>query len=612
MAGQWQREFFLITEDPFAVDLFVFDLWLEGYSVREAADIRRTRLDEVGATPSGALESRHGCDTARDGSAELFEQFGDLLLQDCAQQYEAFEFLEGALADPVRFLEFCPVQLAPSIRREFVTRYYSLHAGLVREMLKMPNALLIRGCDRKAQQALEQIARVSGQKVLKVQRILANLQRVCQWVEVAAWQLTSNSSGPATAASAVAVGSLGAQSAPSAGTMATLPFLPLLQALGEPLRWRYRSLAFVMLCRFDLWSRAALPLHCHTIEDIAAILLSSGGVMDAASNMTDVRCRIVEVLTWVGRSLGGGGVDNRSPRLSASGSRQGSHCSTNVALEGSVGVTVAENLTRVGSAGSSVASAALVTPESVDDSLAARAGQAASTARACGVLGSQIRECLKEVEAKVLRPKYNEFKSLFTQEVEKHSDTPQTQTSALGDESLPIGFRSSPSSRTDWSRGFFPRTNRYKTTRLDPTLAALTAGVASLNNPSAFENFFGVLVEFSERLRQLGWADPLELFECCYVAMEVLSEREQAVSKKTLWPARLKAWRAFLEFYRACVACILLNPSPNGSETSMNDGRPRGDSDPFPRTRTDSWPQVAQSPPSDTDTVSQLVGSVSL
>lgn len=34
MAGQWQRDFFLITEDPFAVDLVTLDLWVEGLRYR--------------------------------------------------------------------------------------------------------------------------------------------------------------------------------------------------------------------------------------------------------------------------------------------------------------------------------------------------------------------------------------------------------------------------------------------------------------------------------------------------------------------------------------------------------------------------------------------------
>ena len=93
---------------------------------------------------------------------------------DIAQQYEAFEFLEAALADPVHFLEFCPVHLTPRQRRDFVRRYYSLDNSVVREILRTPNSMQIRwphqGGGRKDALDIAKITKESGEKTLKVQR----------------------------------------------------------------------------------------------------------------------------------------------------------------------------------------------------------------------------------------------------------------------------------------------------------------------------------------------------------------------------------------------------------------------------------------------------------
>ncbi|CAJ1339684.1 unnamed protein product, partial [Effrenium voratum] len=106
--------------------------------------------------------------------------------QDCAQQYEAFEFLEEALTDPIHFLEICPVQLPREVRQEFLCKYYSLDNRIVREILRQPNLLNLKlqgGGDKRAMGELEQIAKSCQQRSMKVARILMNLQRVARWIE---------------------------------------------------------------------------------------------------------------------------------------------------------------------------------------------------------------------------------------------------------------------------------------------------------------------------------------------------------------------------------------------------------------------------------------------
>mmetsp|Transcript_86735 Transcript_86735/g.245961 ORF Transcript_86735/g.245961 Transcript_86735/m.245961 type:complete len:572 (+) Transcript_86735:61-1776(+) len=274
MAGPWQREFFLITEDPFAVNLRVFDNWLEGNSVTEAAEARCSQFGggrpsvmrtspssstlfaaPAAGGPQGSPDSvrQYSSDTNSEGSRSPVRdrQFGDLLRQDCAQQYDAFEFLQDALTDPVHFLEFCPVQIAPSARHKFICRYYSLDNRVVREVLRCPSVIKLQGGgDAKALKKLGLIAKTANVRTSKAKRIILNLQRACAWVDHA--KTSSNA-------------------------MAQPP-VPALEALGEPLSRRYHSLAFVLLCRFDLWSRATQSLRTENIEEIAAVLLANGAV----------------------------------------------------------------------------------------------------------------------------------------------------------------------------------------------------------------------------------------------------------------------------------------------------------------------------------------------
>eukprot|EP00929_Paragymnodinium_shiwhaense_P019904 TRINITY_DN13426_c0_g1_i2.p1 TRINITY_DN13426_c0_g1~~TRINITY_DN13426_c0_g1_i2.p1 ORF type:complete len:568 (-),score=75.83 TRINITY_DN13426_c0_g1_i2:316-2019(-) len=468
MAGQWQREFFLITEDPFEVDLCVFNLWLEGNSVKEAAAARYAQFDTASAVGTS--------------STDTFQQLKDLLRQDCAQQYEAYEFLEGALADPVHFLEFPPVQLAPAARRDFVTRYYSLDSVVVRE----------------------------------VSRMIANLQRVCQWVERAAslanaskpgslhWQNVDSTTSDDGSNCMVEW----PQASEGASVGQVLPFLPELEALGEPLIWRYRSLAFVLLCRFDLWSKASLALPCEHVEDVASVLLAVGGLPDVSS--------IVEVLTY--RAM----VER--PTLE----RQ-------------------------------------CTSEREDRRL-----PSASAARAGGPLDSMVRECLRQLDSKVLRSKHSEFKAILLQEIERQNES---SPSMYPDTAPSPSVAGIPARTADWSQRFFargPRMGRLKTTKVDPTVLALGAGISSMLSPVSFQSFFGFLADFVEKLRQLDSSEPLELFQRYYSAVEVMADKEQDSKRKTAWPDWVRAWKIFLEFYRACAACAFVT---KGSPSVASPGR---------------------------------------
>ena len=267
MAGQWQRDFFLITEDPFAVDLSTLDLWVEGLSVREATE-RRWR--DVAESP--ALAVTGSLAHQRSNSAER-ENCMALLAQDCAQQYEAFEFLEEALTDPIHFIDFCPVQLTRDVRKTFVSKYYSLDDQILREILRQPNILNMKlqgGGDKKAMFEVDQIARSTEQRAMKVCRIVMNLQRVGRWIEHATARHGEENGVPYPG-----------------GRL----HVPEMEALQEPLCWRYRSLIFVLLAKFDLSSKLSKSLQTEHIEDVAAILLAVGGMPEAAE-----RSRLLPIL----------------------------------------------------------------------------------------------------------------------------------------------------------------------------------------------------------------------------------------------------------------------------------------------------------------------------
>lgn len=501
MAGQWQREFFLITEDPFAVDLRVFDLWTEGYSVGRAAEVRRELFDSAGG--GSRLESMASLTSYE---SERYEsQFDDLLRQDCAQQYEAFEFLEAALADPVHFLEFCPVQLSLDARHEFVSRYYSLDEQVVREVLRLPHVLqtkpqVVQGVgtgrgDRKALAELEQIARVSRAEALKVSRIILNLQRACRWVEHAAEKHAANMSS-SSGDDAGNMSGTGAFAAHGRQGVVSL-WVPELEALGEVLCWRYRSLAFVLLLRFDLWGKASQALRGEHIEDVAAVLLTSGGAPMGDNTSGDARRSYVEVLACCGKSS-----------VYGSPSEMG---------------------------GGATASPVLLS-------------------RKGGVLDASTRDNLRQLE-KVLRPKFQEFKQLLVQEIERNAQPPSGGTPTYNG----VVANEDKSSQPARAAAFFIPGGK-KTNKLDQAIHALTLGMASVQSPATFRNFFGTLADFVEKLKQLDSAGPpLDLFQRCYNAMEMLSDRDQAPERKPMWPMWLATWRAFLEFYRACAACVLLN-----------------------------------------------------
>lgn len=313
MAGQWQRDFFLITEDPFAVDLGTLDLWVEGYSVHEATDVRWRDIEESALAVAGGLA--HG---RVKTNQELNEDCLALLSQDCAQQYEAFEFLEEALADPIHFMEICPVQLPREVRQIFLRKYYSLDNQIVREILRQPSVLNIKlqgGGDKKAMFEIDQIARTTEQRSMKVARIVMNLQRVCRWLEHAA----CSCSRPEEAEATYPAGRL---------------LVPEMEALQEPLCWRYRSLSFLLLNKFDLNSKFSRSLQTEHIEDVAAILLAVGGV--PASCTEAPNSRLLSILVGEDTSAVHTSGNERHSERQVSAKSTGSQCSRRSVLDTSL------------------------------------------------------------------------------------------------------------------------------------------------------------------------------------------------------------------------------------------------------------------------------------
>lgn len=177
-----------------------------------------------------------------------------------------------------------------------------------------------------------------------------------------------------------------------------------------------------------------------------------------------------------------------------------------------------------------------------------------------------MRECLRQLDANVLRSKfhYHEFKAFLLQEIDRRTEIGSSMT--LHD------------MRLGWSRSFFARgSGRLEKPQLDPAIAALAAGMATLQTPKSFLGFFAALADFAEKLRLLDPQDPLLLFQRCAFALEQLSWREQSQARKDTWDAWMDAWRVFLEFYRACTACVLNMPGPSPGSS------PR-------KVLVDSWP----------------------
>ena len=110
---------------------------------------------------------------------------------------------------------------------------------------------------------------------------------------------------------------------------------------------------------------------------------------------------------------------------------------------------------------------------------------------------------------------------------------------------------------------------KLKSSKLDPMVSALTAGLGTLISTSEFSSFFPLLAEFVEKLRQFDALDPWDVFQRCYTAMETFAEKDKTEDRKKLWPGWLEAWCKFLEFYRACAAC-LLSPFPRPCSTGSH------------------------------------------
>ncbi|CAK0879468.1 unnamed protein product [Prorocentrum cordatum] len=245
----------------------------------------------------------------------------------------ALEFLEGSLASPVHFRK----KLAPAARHALLRRYYGLDGRVVREVLRRPAVLQNRlqgEPNRSARADIERVALGSGERAPKVGRVLLNLQRACQWAERAAWQAQRSSLED------LAVGPGG------------VLVVPELEALGEPLCWRYRSLAFALLAKFDLCGRPSQSLASEDIEDVASVLLACGGVPE----VPDARVRFVEVLCCHGE-----------PAAAAAGGHALVHLAVAQAL------------------------------------------------RAGGALDAAVRESLCQLEAKVLRPRLGDYRAALLQ-----------------------------------------------------------------------------------------------------------------------------------------------------------------------------------------------------
>jgi len=193
MAGEWQREFFLITEDPFYLDQNLFQMWLDGKSVDEATNLRAQNIEARGM---------------RRSSLRIFSGLGrkneahELMLKDTALQYEAYEAIEVQLGEPAKFLAFCPVQMEMGMRQEAITRFYALNEVIVREhviltttrrahFLGIPFCCIASSSGPDTKEDIANTAKAHNRQIcertqlppFQVARTTANIQRVSKWLD---------------------------------------------------------------------------------------------------------------------------------------------------------------------------------------------------------------------------------------------------------------------------------------------------------------------------------------------------------------------------------------------------------------------------------------------
>ncbi|VUZ48363.1 unnamed protein product [Hymenolepis diminuta] len=143
-----------ISTSPFIFNKEVFELWIKGLSIDEAAR---------------KLQSQ--------GDVEIFNLSFDLLVSYVADQYAQFTLLESALARPDVFITYPSNSIVDlKLRHKLVERYYSLDDILCRELLGSKLSARFR-------RDLADTAERCGLHPRSVRRQYDNLRRVSRLVE---------------------------------------------------------------------------------------------------------------------------------------------------------------------------------------------------------------------------------------------------------------------------------------------------------------------------------------------------------------------------------------------------------------------------------------------
>ena len=144
------RSFSIQVSEPADPDLDVFSLWLNGYGVKEAAEMR-----EQGEPPI----------------TKEFRDYKQLLLAETQEQFRMFELLQPYLQLPQRFVNQHLFQLPHLMKRAMIKRYYAFDETVIRDFLG-------KKLSSKTRKDLDNISEKTGVALKSCQRQFDNMKQV--------------------------------------------------------------------------------------------------------------------------------------------------------------------------------------------------------------------------------------------------------------------------------------------------------------------------------------------------------------------------------------------------------------------------------------------------
>jgi len=131
------------------IDLDIFQLWSDGYSVEEATSICHQR------EPDAPL---------------------DLLTSEVSDQFRAYGLLERLLQKPRLFKEQWTFQIVPEIQHQIISKYYGLDDLVARELLG-------KKLSSKQRKDLDEVCEKTGISLRSCRRQFDNIKRIYKTIE---------------------------------------------------------------------------------------------------------------------------------------------------------------------------------------------------------------------------------------------------------------------------------------------------------------------------------------------------------------------------------------------------------------------------------------------